>query len=275
MAGASARTGFFRARLTGDTAPFHYGGIAARLTLTGGTPMRRFTAFAALIAMAIIPLSASAQFGFGGKKNKFDTKPVKALLSDIDKVVVEYEDGTENVWTATEIVQNTVKAYADGEFPVLTQPWGEIRKAIKEAKDDAAKAAAVELSNKYLKEMAERKKAVEAFMADPVKSADIAGKLQPPEVDQLKKVVESLKPVPEQDLKLIAKAQELSTKAAKSVADLTTQITKNPLKAGDYKKLVDKLNAGIADLNKIPTELQKQMDAITTMVANLDKMLTK
>ncbi len=236
--------------------------------------MKYITMMLALTALVLAPLTASAQFCGLGKKSKFDTKPIKKLLKEIDGVVDEYEDATENVWTATETVQNVVKQYAEGEFPVLTKPWGEIRKALKEAKEDAEKAAAIELSNKYFAEMTERKKAVEAVMADPVKATDLKGKLQPPEKEQFKTVVTNLKPVPEKDAKLITRSQELNTKAAKAVADLTEQMGKNPLKAADYKKLVSKLNAGIDKLNQIPTELNKQIEAIATMLANLDKLLT-
>lgn len=237
--------------------------------------MKRFTAFLAVVALALIPLSASAQFGLGKKKNKFNTKPINQILGDIDKVVEEYEEATVNVRTATETVQNIIKGYADGEFPVLTQPWAEIRKGIQEAKDDAARLAAVELSNKYLLEIEARKKAVEAFLADPAKSADIQSKLQAPEVEQLNKIVANMKPVPEKDAKLIKRSGELNAKAAKGVADLTTQMGKNPLKANDYKKLIKKLNTGIDKLNLIPTELNKQLDAIKSMLANVDKLLIK
>jgi hypothetical protein len=237
--------------------------------------MKRFVTFVVAVSLALIPLAASAQFGLGKKKNKFNTKPINQLLGDIDKVVEEYEGATENVRTATETVQGIVKGYADGEFPILTKPWAEIRKEIKEAKDEAAKTAAVELSNKYLLELEARKKAVEAFLADPAKTADLQGKLQAPEVAELNKIVANLKPVPAKDAKIIKRSGDLNTKAAKGVADLTKQIGKNPLKANDYKKLIKKLNTGIDKLTKIPTELNKQVDAITTMLANLDKLLTK
>ena len=151
----------------------------------------------------------------------------------------------------------------------------EIRKEINEAKDDAARTAAVELSNKYLLEIEERKKAVEAFLADPAKAADIQGKLQPPEVEQLNQIVASMKPVPEQDAQLIKRSTDLTAKAATGVADLTKQIGSNPLKANDYNKLINKLNTGMEKLNQIPTELNKQVDAIKTMLANLDKLLIK
>ena len=235
----------------------------------------RISLFVALfIAMTFVPGVALGQFGgLGKKKNKFNVKPVKKLIKDIEVVVKDYHGATENVWTATETVQNTIKPYAEGEFPVLTKTWGEIRKSIQEAKDDAAKAAAVELSDKYIIEMVERKKKIEEFMQDPAKTADIQSKLQVPEIENLKTIIENLKPVPEKDAKLIAEAPELSKKATEAIAELTKQITKTPLKAADYKKLIKKLKDANVELLKIPEELTKQLEAIKIMTANIAKLI--
>ncbi len=223
------------------------------------------------LLLCLVPQLAQAQFGL--KVPKFDTGPVKKLLGEIDKVVAEYEDATEKVWTATETMQDIIKTYASGEFPVLEKPWGEIRKMIKEAKDEAARTAAFELSEKYLKEMDERKKAVDAFMDDPVKAADLKGKLQPPEIEQLKTIAANLKPVPKADAEIITRAGKLNADTAKAVGDLGTQAAKDPLKAADYKKLVDQCNKGIEKLTKIPTELEKQVKAVEGVLSNLAKLL--
>jgi hypothetical protein len=233
----------------------------------------RFVIQSAVVALllCVVPQFAQAQFGL--KVPKFDTGPVKKLLGEIDKVVAEYEDATEKVWTATETMQDIIKAYAAGDFPVLEKPWGEIRKMIKEAKDEAARTAAFQLSEKYFKEMDERKKAVDAVMDDPVKATDIKGKLQPPEVEQFKTISTNLKPVPQQDAELITRATKLSADAAKAVADLTAQAAKDPLKAADYKKLIDQCNKGIEKLGKIPTELEKQVKAVEGVISNLAKLI--
>jgi len=223
------------------------------------------------LLLCVVPQFAFAQFGL--KVPKFDTGPVKKTLAEIDKVVAEYEEATEKVWTATETMQNIIKTYAEGEFPILEKPWGEIRKMIKEAKDDAARAAAFELSEKYFKEMDERKKAVDAFMNDPVKATDLKGKLQPPELEQLKTIAENLKPVPKLDTELVTRSTKLTGDTTKAVADLGTQAAKDPLKAADYKKLIDQCNKGIEKLNKIPTELEKQIKAIEGVLSSLAKLL--
>jgi hypothetical protein len=235
----------------------------------------RISLFVALfVAMTFVPGVALGQFGgLGKKKNKFNVKPVKKLIKDIDVVVKDYNEATENVWTATETVQNTIKPYAEGEFPALTNTWGEIRKSIKEAKDDTAKAAAVELSDKYIIEMIERKKKIEELMKDPVKTADLQSKLQVPEIENLKTIVANLKPVPEKDAKLIAEAPELAKKSTETIAKLTKQITKTPLKAADYKKLIKKLKKANVKLLKIPEELKKQVEAINVMMANIAKLI--
>jgi len=236
---------------------------------------RLFAGITVLLAFVALPLTGYCQFGGLVKKSKFKTKPIKKLIKEIGECVGEYEDATARVWSATETVQELVKQYTAGEFPVLTKTWGEIRKTMLEAKEDAEKAAAVELSRAYLKEMVERKKAMEAFFNDPAKTADVQGKLQPPEMEKLNSIVTDLTPVPEKDTKLIARSKDLTEKAGKAVKDLTKQIKKNPLKAGDYKKLLDKLNDGLKELGKMPEELQKQISAINTMLGNIQKLLKK
>lgn len=237
---------------------------------------RGITTIALFIVMVFAPAAVFAQFGgFGKKKKSLDTKPITKLIKDIEGVVGEYEEATLNVWTATETVQETIKPYFEGEFPVLTKPLKEIKKDIKEAKDDAAKAAAIKLHEGYFTEMEARKLKVEELLNDPVKTTDIKGKLQPPELKNLSTIVAELKPVPEKDTKLIARSPELVKKAAEAVVTLTKAVKDNPLKAGDYKKLIDKLNALTEELNKMPAELKKQIGAIENMLGNIHKLVTK
>jgi len=234
---------------------------------------RTIGAMLVTLVLSVLPQVGWAQFGGLVKKSTYDTKPANQLIADMEAVVAEAEVGTLHVWTATETVQNLVKQYAEGDFPALTATWGEIRKSLTEAKDEAQKAAAIELSAKYLVEMAERKKAMETVLADPARSVDIKGKLQAPEKEQLAKISANLKPVPEKDTALITRATDLAAKAAKITAELGVQTAKDPLKAGDYKKLIDKLNALNGEVGKLPAELQKQVDSITTMMANITKLI--
>jgi len=239
---------------------------------------QKITGIALFIALVFVPAAAFGQFGGFGKKIKkksMDTKPIEKLIKEIEGVVGQYEEATLHVWTATETVQETIKPYFEGEFPVLTKPLKEIKKDIKEAKDDAAKAAAVKLHHSYFKEMDARKKKVEELLNDPVKTTDIKGKLQPPELKNLGVIMKELKPVPEQDTKLIAKMPDLAKKAADAVGKLAKAVKDNPLKAGDYKKLIDKLNALTEELNKMPAELKKQITAIDTMLGNIHKLIAE
>jgi len=226
-----------------------------------------------LAAATLVPAVAFGQFGGLVKKSSFDTKPVEKLLKEIDGCVKQYDDATEKVWTATETVQDIVKQYREGEFPVLTKTWAQIRKDVTEAKDDAQRAAAVELSVAYVREIVERKKAVEEFLDDPVKCADLKSRIKAPELEQLNKIVANLKPVPQEDAAIATNAKDLTEKAGKSVVSLTEQTTKDPLKSGDYKKLIDRLNKGSEKMGKIMTDLDSQVKAVETTLTTLNKVI--
>ncbi len=49
--------------------------------------MKKLVMLLGVLSLVLAPLTASAQFGLGKKKNKFDTKPINQLLGDIDTVV--------------------------------------------------------------------------------------------------------------------------------------------------------------------------------------------
>jgi hypothetical protein len=223
-----------------------------------------------------IPAVALAQFGLPkAPAKKFDTGKVKDLLGKMDKVVVEYEDGTEKVWNSTETTQTLVDQYAEGDFPLLNKNWSTLRKMLKDAKDDAEKASVIKLTDEYFKEMAEREKALEAALADPVKAADISGKLQVPEVETLKKIADEMKGVPDKDAALLKQCTTLTEEGLKMSEDLLAQAAKDPLGAKDYKDLAEKLKGGVDKLKSIAGELDKQITSVNGLVGHIQKLLTK
>jgi methyl-accepting chemotaxis protein len=236
--------------------------------------MRKFTGLLFVIAL-LVPAVAFAQFGGLGGGQKLNTKEADKVLKQIDSTVAEYDQATAQLWESTEIVQNLIAQYSEGQFPALTQNWATIQKMIKDAKDDTERAAAFKLTDAYFVEMDQRKAKMEEILNDPVKSANVKQRFQAPEVEQLTKARDNVKTVPEKDQALIQNLPGLIEQTTAAIKDMTEQAAKNPLKANDAQKLIDKMNKGIEKLNKIKTDLDKQVNAANTLLGAIDKLLTK
>ncbi len=234
----------------------------------------RLASIAVFTFVLLVPVFAFGQFGgLTKKKKKFNTKPAKALLKKMDGTVAKYEEGTLKVRTATETTQTLVDQYADGDFPVLTQTWANVKKSIDEAKDEAQKSAAFKLRDDYFREMAERKKAMDAALADPVKAADLGSKFQAPEKEQLAKIAKELKGVPEKDAAILKDSKGHIKEATKVMKSLTKQAATDPLRAKDYTSLNGKLKDGVEKLGKINGELDKQVKAVNDLIGNIGKLI--
>lgn len=237
--------------------------------------MNRFILRFIVVAVAMcIPFMANAQFGKGipgGKK--YDTKKVDKLLKDIDALVAEYEEGTAQLWEGTEIVQNLVAQYKGGDFPILTKNWAVLKKAYKDAKNDAERTLVIKEREIYRGEMDKRAAAVEEFIKDPARKADLKGKITIPEKEQLQTVQKNISTLPEKDKAIIDRIPALVGQVPGLVADLTKQIAEDPLKAGDYQKMIDKLNKGAEKLQAIPGELEKQLKAVDVLLGVLGDLL--
>jgi hypothetical protein len=241
-----------------------------------------FHSVQALVALFCLTLAGSAWAfgGLGGLKVKaptssFDTSKVEGLVKELDDTNKTFDDATATFWQATEQFQGVISPYAAGEFPILTRKIEEIRKVQSEAKDDAAKTAALSLRGNYIKEMEARAKHIEGLLQDPAKHADLQGKLKDEDIESLKKVTETLKTTAETDKKVAEKVADISPKVPTAVEELGTQATKDPVKAGDYKKLIDRLNKGNKQLTEIPTEAGRQAKAGDTMTGQITKLIVK
>lgn len=231
--------------------------------------LKRLIGVSLLVFSICVPMIASAQFGGLVKKSKYDTKKVDTLLKDIDAVVAQYEEATDRVWNSSEIVQNLVATYKAGEFPVLTKNWAVLKDAFGKVKDDAERSLLLKEKDLYRQQMGARAKAMEEFLQDPTRKADLKGKFTVPEKDQLKTVYGDLKAVPDKDKAIADQATALVGQIPALLADLGKQVTEDPLKAGDYKKLMDRLNKGTEKLTAIPTELGEQLKAVELLVSVL------
>lgn len=233
----------------------------------------RLASIAVFTFVLLVPVFAFGQFGALKKKKKFNTKPVNALLKKMDGTVAKYEEGTLKVLTATETTQKLVDQYADGDFPVLTATWGNIKKSIDEAKDEAEKSAAFKLRDGYFREMAERKKAMDEALKDPAKAADLGSKFQAPEKEQLATIAKELKGVPDKDAAILKDSQAHIKEATDLMKKLTKQAASDPLRAKDYKTLGGKLKDGVEKLGKVNGELDKQIKAVNGLLGNIGKLL--
>ncbi len=228
--------------------------------------MRRVVGLWLLALVVMVPMVASAQFGGLIKKSKFDSSKVDKLLKDIDALVAEYEEASDKVWNSTEIVQGLVAQYKSGEFPVLTKNWAVLKEEFQKVKDDAEKSVLIKQKDLYRQEMATRAKAMEDFFQDPTRKADLKGKLTVPEKDQVVAAYTGLKEVPGKDKAILERVPGLTGQIPGLIADLGKQVLEDPLKAGDYKKLIDKLNKGLERLTVIPTELGEQIKAVELLL---------
>lgn len=238
--------------------------------------MKRLFWIAMVVVSLTIPGAAFAQFGkikVGGSKTKFDTKRVTALQDRVDKVVVQYEEATAGLWNATETLQELIAQFKAGEFPVLTQNWKTIKKEFLDAKDDAARKLALDKEPLYLTEMVERGKAVRGVLDDAAQLSEVKGKLGVPEKDRLKEAHKGIKDLPTKDKALITEAKAILSDSTKVIEDLSKQIKEDPVKANDYKKMLDKLNASMDRLKQIVPELEKQIAAVETLLGDLSKLI--
>lgn len=228
--------------------------------------MRRVVGLWILALVVMVPMVASAQFGGLIKKSKFDTSKVDKLLKDIDALVGEYEEASEKLWNSSEVIQGLVAQYKAGEFPVLTKNWAVLKEEFQKVKDDAEKTVLIKQKDLYRQEMAARAKAMEDFFQDPTRKADLKGKLQVPEVEQLKVAYGGVKDLPAKDKAILDRVPGLTAQIPGLLADLGKQVLEDPLKAGDYKKLIDRLNKGMERLTVIPTELGDQLKAVELLL---------
>ena len=237
--------------------------------------MTRVLSIAIALVWLLVPAAASAQFGgMIKKKKKFDMKKVEKLEKRINKVVKEYEDGSDAMWSATENVQNIVGQYKDGNFPVLTKNWSTIKTELVEVKDDGGKRADVLKQRAlYFDEMGKRKKEMEAFLSNAENLTQVKGKLTIPEKKQLTDTSAALKSVPKKDKALLNESQKLVKDTGKMISDLGKQISKDPMRANEYQKVIDRLQASMDRLTGIADELGTQLDAAETMVGVIGKLL--
>jgi len=221
------------------------------------------TILTTVLALLLLPMAANAQFGkIKIKGSKFDDSKLKALHGRIDKVVAEYEDATAGLWTSTELLQEILAGYKGGEFPILTQNWNTIRTELNQAKKDAQRKLGLDKRKVYLDEMVQRQAAVRELLDDPVRTGDIRDKLTVPDKDKLSAASNGVKDLPAKDLALINESQAILKDSIAVIESLTKQIASDPLKAGKYKKMLDKLSKSLDRLKDIPGELQKQVTAV-------------
>ncbi len=237
--------------------------------------MTRVLSIAIALVWLFVPAAASAQFGgMIKKKKKFDMKKVEKLEKRIDKVVKQYEEGSEAMWTATENVQIMVDQYKDGDFPVLTKNWATIKKELVDVKTDAGKRAEVLKQRAlYFDEMGKRKTEMEAFLSNAENLTQVKGKLTIPEKKQITETSTALKTVPKKDQALLNESQKLVKETGTMIADLSKQLSSDPMRANEYQKVIDRLQASMDRLTGIADELGTQLDAAEAMVGVLGKLL--
>ena len=240
---------------------------------------------AVFATVVLLPVFAFAQFGGLVPTKSFDTSKVDKLLDKADKVHTEYGEVTATLWDTTEIVQNLVDQFSEGEFPLLTNAW----KGLKQAAQDKLKAAKeagekiedelafeldtlTKLRTDYFAEMVERKAAMAAILDDPAKAAEIKVQIPAPELEAVQSNAKDLEKFPTRQATMVKEIKTMTTDAASLVKELGEQAISNPLKAGDYKSLMGKLETATGKLTNIASELPKQVEAVETILGALKKL---
>ncbi|MBM4372107.1 MAG: hypothetical protein FJ098_10665 [Deltaproteobacteria bacterium] len=194
------------------------------------------------------------------------------LLTEIAAVDRVFQEATDAFWEATEIFQTTVFAYAEGDIPILSKNWA----AIKEARDaaDAKLSKQFEpMRGNYLKEMESRVQFMDGLIQDPAKTLGIKGRLTTEDIDKLKRLPELLRTVVTKDTEAVQGAGRLLPLLAPAITDMAGNIQKNPLKAGAYKKEMERLKKAQKKLEGIPPEGDRQIKAADSMGGSLVRFI--
>ena len=240
--------------------------------------LRRFLV-ATLAVGFVTALSADAFAGFGvpsvPRRSSFDTSQIEGLIAEIEQVNTDFDAATDTFWQATEEFQSVVGPYAGGEFPSLDSNWAAVKQAIADAADEAKRQAAFDLRGQYQRQIAERRAYISGLMADPAKATGLRDALQVPEIERLKGLSQTMTDLATQEQGVAERATATAPKIPESVETLTKQIGDDPTRAGDYRTLLGKLNAGKDRLQKVPPEAQEQISAGRTMIEQITSLVTR
>jgi len=110
-------------------------------------------------------------------------------------------------------------------------------------------------------------------LADPIATGKIIADLTEDEKAQLQAQVEALTKLPEDITELTADIPAVIAGTPDVIADLTTQITDNPLKAGELNTLKDKLDAGSKNCETIGTEAGTTVEKTATLSSTIGSLL--
>lgn len=226
----------------------------------------------------LLLLSPSAYAGFGLPKvpkggSKFDTKKVDKLLKEINDVENKYRKAKGTLYLQTETFHGIVDKYGSRKLPKLTKPWAIVDKTWTRAKNDKEKTGANKMEKTYSTETDVRTKFVDADMKQDAKRKSIKSKLKAPDIKKLKTVKKESSQLPSRNAAIAKRATELLKKSSVMSVDLGKQAAKNPLKAGDIKRVKGKLDAGIARLKMIPPSCQKQTVMSKNLTLNVVNLL--
>ncbi len=221
---------------------------------------KRFTGL--LAAMVILGFAVTAQ------------AQTKKILADIDTLGKTFQEATDTFWEATEILQTTVFAYAEGDIPILTKNWAAV-KDIRDSADKKIKKQFKPLRGDYLVEMEKRAAFLDALVGDPAKTLAVKGKFTTEDIDKLKSLPDLLKIVVDKDTEAAKQATALLPQMAPAIKEMTSAIAKNPLKAKKYKKQMKKLKRGKKKLVVIPPESGRQVKAAKSMTSSVARLLEK
>ncbi|MCA9523709.1 MAG: hypothetical protein KC609_22210 [Myxococcales bacterium] len=226
------------------------------------------TLLAALSLSLLLGGPAFAGFGIpkvskGG--SKFNTKKVDALLKEIKDVENKYRKAKGTLYLQTESFHGIVDKYGNKKLPKLTKPWPIVDKTWTKAKNDKERGSANKLEATYSKETDTRTKIVDADLKKDAQRKSLKSKLKAPDIKKLKMVKKESSQLPNRNAAIVKRSTELIKKASMMSVDLGKQAAKNPLKAGDIKRVKAKLDGGIVRLKKIPPACKKQ----TMMAKNL------
>jgi hypothetical protein len=224
------------------------------------------TAISLLAGLVLVPSLAFGQFLRPVEGSAYDTKEANEVLKDLDALGLECEEGTMKIRTGTETVQALVAKGKGGDFPVLTKKWKSIQAEADKLGKDARKKFLIKQEDLYLGELLQRTVAMEAFLKDPVKAADFKAKLSGPDKKELQGVNKGFKGLLKKHKASLKRTPTIVAKVPGVVAELGKQTAKDPLRSGDYQKLVKKLNKGEKKAQKVPQELDKQVNDIQKML---------
>ena len=194
------------------------------------------------------------------------------LFADIDATSQLFEEATDALWEATEIFQTTVFAYAEGDIPILTKNW-EAVKGIRDSAEKKVKKQFEPIRGNYLKEMESRVAFMDALVADPAKALGIKGLLTTEDIDKLIKLPELLRTVVDKDTEALKRATELVARVPAAITEMGEAIAANPMKAGAYKKQINKLKKARKKLEAIPPEGSRQLKAADSMGGSIGRFI--